>query len=199
MKSKEYYKETFDEVHVPEAVLGKVKGMKMEEKKIQKRSRLRYAFAAVAAVGLCVVASNGICYAATGNTWVEKVILYVNGESVEQDITWHEDGDTVYGELEYTVENEDGSGNVIFYDESESGPELNDEAGEKTTVTYNDADANGMVIQEDDRVYLYMEGSKIDITEDIADGECSGTFEKDGITYEYEVTGNADGYDVIVK
>lgn len=29
--------------------------------------------------------------------------------------------------------------NVIFYDESESGPELNDEAGEKTTVTYNDA------------------------------------------------------------
>ena len=49
MKNKEYYQGTFDEVHVPEAVLGKVKGMKMEEKKIQKKSKLRYAAAIAAA------------------------------------------------------------------------------------------------------------------------------------------------------
>lgn len=201
MSNGKYYKNTFDEVHVPEAVLRKVKGMKMEEKKIQKRSKLYYAVAAVAAVGLCVLASNGICYAATGNTWVEKAILYVNGEKVEQNINWYNDGDTVYGELEYTVENEDESGSVIFYDSEGEAPDLNVEEGVEfsSIYTYSDVDAEGMVIQENDRLYLYIDGDKIDITEDMADGECSGSFEKEGITYEYVVTGNGDNYTVTIK
>ena len=30
MNNREFYKETMDEVHIPEAVLGKVRNMKME-------------------------------------------------------------------------------------------------------------------------------------------------------------------------
>ncbi|MDE7366590.1 MAG: hypothetical protein K2N24_04475 [Lachnospiraceae bacterium] len=192
MKNKEYYQGTFDEVHVPEAVLGKVKGMKMEEKKIQKKSKLRYAAAIAAAFGLCIVASNGICYAATGNTWVEKVILYINGEAVEQDITWHQDGDLVYGEFEYQVDGEEPAV-VEFYNSEDTQMEIKDGA------EYEECNLTSEILQENDRLYLSIGDSKIDITEDFADGECSGTFEFQGVTFEYELSGTVDNYTVDVR
>lgn len=192
MKNKEYYQRTFDEVHVPEAVLGKVKGMKMEEKKIQKKSKLRYAAAIAAAFGLCIVASNGICYAATGNTWVEKVILHINGEAVEQDITWHQDGDLVYGEFEYETDGEEPAV-VEFYDMEGTAPEIGD------GVDYEECNFTSEILQDNGRVYLSIGDSKIDITEDFADGECSGTFEFRGATFEYVVTGTVDNYTVDVR
>lgn len=192
MKNKEYYQGTFDEVHVPEAVLGKVKGMKMEEKKIQKKSKLRYAAAIAAAFGLCIVASNGICYAATGNTWVEKVILYINGEAVEQDITWHQDGDLVYGEFEYQVDGEEPAV-VEFYNGEDTQMEIKDGA------EYEECNLTSEILQENERIYLVIGDSKIDITEDFADGECSGTFEFKGDTYKYELSGTVDDYTVDVR
>lgn len=198
MKNKEYYQETFNEIHVPEAVLGKVRDMKMEEKKIQKKSRLRYAAAIAAAFGLCIVASNGICYAATGNTWVEKVILYVNGEPVEQDITWYQEGDTVYGQMEYEIEGDEPA-SVVFYDGAGAAPELEDVA-DKDAVEYSDVvDFTTEIIEENNRLFLVIGDSKIDITEDFADGACSGTFEFQGVTHNYEVTGTPDEYSVEVK
>lgn len=207
MKNKEYYQSTFDEVHVPEAVLGKVKGMKMEEKKIQKKSKLRYAAAIAAAFGLCIVASNGICYAATGNTWVEKVILHINGEAVEQDITWHQDGDLVYGEFEYETDGEEPAV-IEFYDAEASVPKVTDgtgygfiagKASEDETMEHSESDFHTEILQENERIYLVIGDSKIDITEDFADGECSGSFEFKGVTFDYEVTGTVDEYSVNVK
>ena len=192
MKNKEYYQGTFDEVHVPKAVLGKVKGMKMEEKKIQKKSKLRYAAAIAAAFGLCIVASNGICYAATGNTWVEKVILHINGEAVEQDITWHQDGDLVYGEFEYETDGEEPAV-VEFYNGEDTQMEIKDGA------EYEECDLTSEILKENDRLYLSIGNSKIDITEDFADGECSGTFEFKGVTFEYELSGTVDDYTVDVR
>lgn len=204
MKNKEYYQSTFDEVHVPEAVLGKVKGMKMEEKKIQKKSKLRYAAAIAAAFGLCIVASNGICYAATGNTWVEKVILHINGEAVEQDITWHQDGDLVYGEFEYETDGEEPAV-IEFYDAEASVPDgtgygfIAGKASEDETMENSESDFHTEILQENERIYLVIGDSKIDITEDFADGECSGSFEFKGVTFDYEVTGTVDEYSVNVK
>lgn len=204
MKNKEYYQSTFDEVHVPEAVLGKVKGMKMEEKKIQKKSKLRYAAAIAAAFGLCIVASNGICYAATGNTWVEKVILHINGEAVEQDITWHQDGDLVYGEFEYETDGEEPAV-IEFYDAEASVPDgtgygfIAGKASEDETMEHSESDFHTEILQENERIYLVIGDSKIDITEDFADGECSGSFEFKGVTFDYEVTGTVDEYSVNVK
>lgn len=204
MKNKEYYQSTFDEVHVPEAVLGKVKGMKMEEKKIQKKSKLRYAAAIAAAFGLCIVASNGICYAATGNTWVEKVILHINGEAVEQDITWHQDGDLVYGEFEYETDGEEPAV-IEFYDAEASVLDgtgygfIAGKASEDETMENSESDFHTEILQENERIYLVIGDSKIDITEDFADGECSGSFEFKGVTFDYEVTGTVDEYSVNVK
>ncbi len=203
MKNKEYYQETFDEVHVSEALLGKVKGMKMEEKKIQRKSKLRYAAAIAAAFGICIAASNGICYAATGNTWVEKVILYINGEPVEQDITWHEEGDTVYGEFEYETDGEKPA-KVVFY--GADGSRLETEGtgngficGKAGEGEQPESDFSAELLREDDRIYLAIGDSRIDITEDFADGSCSGSFEYEGTIYEYEVTGTVDEYTVDIK
>lgn len=80
MNNKEFYTDTFNEVHVPAAVLGKVRDMKMEKTTIKRQNKLRYAVSAVAVLAVCLIASNGICYAATGDTWIQKVTFYVNGE-----------------------------------------------------------------------------------------------------------------------
>lgn len=102
MKNHEYYKETFDEVQLSEAMLGKVKGFKMEEKNLRKKSKMRYAIAAAAAFVLCFVVSNGIVYAATGDSWVTKVSLYINGVLTEREIIWEqtEDGNVGYFEID---------------------------------------------------------------------------------------------------
>lgn len=54
---------------------------------------------AVAAVALAVgfVGSNGVCYAATGETWVEKVFVKVNGVEREATVMENEDGTVSYG------------------------------------------------------------------------------------------------------
>lgn len=54
---------------------------------------------AVAAVALTVVfvGSNGVCYAATGETWVKKVFVKVNGVEREATVTENEDGTVSYG------------------------------------------------------------------------------------------------------
>lgn len=53
---------------------------------------------AVAAVALAVgfAGSNGVCYAATGETWVEKVFVMVNGVEREAAVTENEDGTVSY-------------------------------------------------------------------------------------------------------
>lgn len=89
MKNEKWYKETFDKVHVPGELLGKVMNMENQTEKKAKR-RWRYAMGALAAAFGLFVASNAVCYAATGVTWVSQITFYLNGEKVERDITWME-------------------------------------------------------------------------------------------------------------
>lgn len=187
MNNKEFYKDTFNEVHVPAAVLGKVRDMKMEKATIKRQSKLRYAVSVVAVLAVCLIASNGICYAATGDTWIQKVTFYVNGEKQELDVTMHKEGDTVVGEV--TREIDEGKGEesyVIMADDNtlESDEEIIAESAIKETS----------LVSEDNKVYLVIGDNlkKIDITEDFADGKCSGTVELEGVTYNYEVTGTLE-------
>ena len=178
MNNREFYKETMDEVHIPEAVLGKVRNMKTEQSRIKKRETLRYAVSVLAVLMICFAASNGICYAATGNTWVGKLTMYVNGEKVEQDITLYkdEDGDVIHGKIE--AEEGADSLEIIL-------PEGASEAA------YDEEGKNYLVIGDN---FL-----KIDITEDFADGKCSGSFEWEGVTYQYEITGDMEEYDIDIQ
>lgn len=43
------------------------------------------------------------------------------------------------------------------------------------------------IAKETGKIYLVDGELKLDITEDAKDGTASGTYEKDGLTYEYEV------------
>ena len=77
MTNKEKYKQAFSGLHASIDV-GMEDIMKKKSANIAKRI-------AVAAVALAIgfAGSNGVCYAATGETWVEKVFLKVNGVDTE--------------------------------------------------------------------------------------------------------------------
>ncbi len=99
---KEKIRKVYDEIHAPEALLGKVMEMKKDE--FKGRTAVKYIAAAVLALAITVVASNGICYAATGETWIGKMKVWINGVETEQDVTWQQDGDTLVGIMEMEVE-----------------------------------------------------------------------------------------------
>lgn len=184
MNNKEFYKDTFNEVHVPAAVLGKVRDMKMEKTTIKRQSRLRYAVSVVAVLAVCLIASNGICYAATGDTWIQKVTFYVNGEKQELDMTMHKEGDTLIGEVTREIDGKESYMIITGSDTSES---------DQVMIT-DSADKETSLVSEDDKIYLVIGDNlkRIDITEDFADGKCSGTVELEGVTYNYEVTGTLE-------
>ena len=183
MNNKEFYTDTFNEIHVPAAVLGRVRDMKMEREAIKRQSKLRYAVSAVAVLAVCLIASNGICYAATGDTWIQKVSFYVNGEKQELDVTMHKEGDTVVGEV--TREVDEGEEAYVV---------TTDNIGSDEEIVVESAIKDSSLISEGDKVYLVIGDNlkKIDITEDFADGKCSGSFELEGLTYNYEVTGTVE-------
>ena len=105
MNEENNIKEVYDQIHAPEALLGKVMEMKKDTFKF--RNCVKFAVAAVAALALTFVAGNGICYAATGETLFSKIRFYVNGEEVEHDITWREEDGTMVGTFEMELDSVD--------------------------------------------------------------------------------------------
>lgn len=90
MKNKEKYKQAFSGLHASIDV-----GMEDIMKKKSANMAKRIAVAAVAlAIGFA--GSNGVCYAATGETWLEKVFVKVNGVDKEAIVTENEDGTVNY-------------------------------------------------------------------------------------------------------
>ena len=199
MNNREFYKETMDEVHIPEAVLGKVRNMKTEQSRIKKRETLRYAVSVLAVLMICFAASNGICYAATGNTWVGKLTMYVNGEKVEQDITLYkdEDGDVIHGKIEA----EEGADSLEIILPEGASEAAYDEADNTISFGSGNTGKEYRLTSEEGKNYLVIGDNflKIDITEDFADGKCSGSFEWEGVTYQYEITGDMEEYDIDIQ
>ena len=205
MKNEKWYKETFDKVHVPDELLGKVMDMENQTKKTAKRG-WRYAMGALAAAFGLFVASNGICYAATGETWVSRMTLWINGEKVEKDITWQDNGD---GTFLGTVEMDDDKETLIVLTDA---PNVTKEDGE---VTYS-FDGEGIeefystdcVVEEDEDGSVWMRvredgmcKAEADITADLADGYAEGDIAGgDGITFHYQVTQTEAGeYELVLS
>lgn len=188
MNNRDYVRGAYDEIHAPDALFGKVMDMKNKEvKKFDKRNVLKYA-AAFAAIAVAFAGSNGICYAATGETWVEKAYVYINGEKQETDITYTQQGDEVVGELQLEVdENDDVVVSVV--DEAVAGEDEFSGPMETTAELKT----------EDGKVLLVVSGQTVDITEDFADGEAAGRVESDGETLNYTVTGTADAYEISLE
>lgn len=191
MRNSEYYKKAYDEVHAPAALLGKVMDMKKERKEIKKKNTVKKWLTAAAAMAFCFVASNGICYAATGKTWVQKVTVYLDGQPCEQEITFHQEGDVLIGELEVSdAENHEYA--VI---------EFRDDVGDSTEyISEMDFTMRTELVQENGRIWLVINGdnaNRVDITEDFADGSASGIYAGfEGLTLRYTVTGTVEEYSV---
>lgn len=203
MNNKETISRVYDEIHAPDALFGKV--MEMNKKDLKKRNIVKYAVGTAAALVIAMVTSNGVCYAATGETWIGKAIAYVNGEKSEQEITWHQNGDTVYGELE--VSDEDGEVTQVevfdFASEDEIPEQvfiMTEDGTGSEDLTLEDMEDSVRteyaltteVVQENDRIFFVMEDQKIDITEDFSDGEATGTIEFSGLTFTYTITGSVE-------
>lgn len=178
------------------------------EKAKKRNYVLKCATAACAALLGVFVVTNGVCYAATGETWVEKYTVYVNGEPQEVDVQMAKNGDTIVGETSYTIEDVDGEGGDITLSMSTEGGEDTMEGAEweitdytkEGAPTYNGYEGGKLDVLEssDGKVVLSGEGVEpIDITDQLKkDGGAVGEYEKDGKTYIYKVSGKSGSYHV---
>ena len=198
-KVKEYVQSTYDELHAPEGLRRKV--MNMTERKAKKTGmsvgkKLAMA-AAIAAV--LFAGSNGVAYAMTGSTWVENSVARIRVNGVWQDVEMEgevlEDG-TVQYSTTLDVQDEE-SVEILLVSDAVDADSLKISAGDGAESSFPEiyinmdttttVDCNIGVVKEDDSVYFVDGDIKIDITEDIADGAASVSYEKNGETYQYEV------------
>ena len=77
MNNKEQIKNVYDEIHASDALFRKVRNMNKKESK--SRNIVKFAATAAAGLALMLATSNGICYAATGETLTTKVKYFING------------------------------------------------------------------------------------------------------------------------
>ncbi len=103
MENKRHYQDMFDEVHASEDLLGKVKNMKNERisRKIGRVGKIAYIVVAI--VLIVIVSSNAISYAATGSTWIEKVIISIGTQELEMD-KYVDDNEIEYLEGDFKVD-----------------------------------------------------------------------------------------------
>ncbi len=196
MENKKWYQETFDQVHVPDKLLGKVMDM---ENQTKAKKGWRYAMGALGTAFALFVASNGICYAATGETWVSRVTIYLNGGSIEKDVTWQDNGDgTFLGTVE--MDSDEETGLVMFthdVDMTNNGTYSFEEDG--MTADGNAEYVSSVidcVVEEDEDGSVWVRvredgvcKAETDITADLADGFAEGELPcGDGFAYHYQVT-----------
>ena len=134
MKEAENVKKVYDQIHAPEALLGKVMEMKKDTFKF--RNCVKYAVAAVAALVFTFVASNGICYAATGQTWISKIKININGNEVTPDVTWEEKDGNMVGTFKIeldSVDEETGEKDEVYTHILVGTYEMESDSGDKTT------------------------------------------------------------------
>lgn len=182
MKNRIYVQETFDELYAPECLRRKVMNMtKMNVKKtgmsVAKKLTVAAAFAIILFAG-----SNGVTYAMTGNTWVETLTAKININGIWQDVELEgevlEDGTVQYS----TTMNvsEDDTVEIVVDSDTEAGDQA-------FTTDITTETGKTEVIEEDGKTYFIDGDVKIDITEDIADGYATGSFERNGAVCQYEV------------
>ncbi len=193
-----------DDIHAPTELLTQVKGIPMEKRQKQSLA-LKYATAACAALLGTFVVTNGVCYAATGETWVEKATVWVNNEPVELDVQMSQNGEITTGVIEYTIEDVDGEGGDLDLTMTVEGGDIDDcmfTIHDYTTEANAEYQDDCAVLEAADGSVLFVaEGSEpIDITSELKEsGMATGTFTKDGQNFSYNVSGSAGNYHADVE
>ena len=196
---KKYVQNTYDELHAPEDLRRKVMNMNEFNAKKTGMSVVKKLVVAAAIATVLFVGSNGVAYAMTGSTWVENVVakIRVNGawQEVEMKGRVLEDV-TVQYSTTLNVQYKD-SVEIVLISDAAGVDSLeicaNDDAESASPEIYIDMDttvtveSNIGIVMEDNKIYFEDSDIKIDITEDMADGIASGSYEKNGVIYQYEV------------
>lgn len=201
------YKTMMEQIHAPSSVVEKARNIPMEKGAIKqafKRNALHYSAAAAAVLVAVFIVSNGVCYAATGETWVEKATVYVNGEPEEMDVTMSQPNDeTTIAEITYDTADGNDEISMTFTAEGGEGISANDIEINDYTVSGDGSDVESAMVLEskDGKVIVAPDGVEpIDITDQIREqGGAIGTFERDGNTYVYKVWGEAGAYSASVE
>ncbi|MBQ8798711.1 MAG: hypothetical protein IJZ55_03985 [Lachnospiraceae bacterium] len=179
-QNRSFYKETFEELPVPERLVEKV-GKISEGTEKRKRTVaggvMRKVAMAAAILVVLFAGSNGIAYAMTGETWLEAMMVRIDIEGEEYDVELREhqlrSGETIYiGDIE--TENDEEYRVQVF------------KPGQEVRTCFEMADAE--MCFEEDRIYILDDGLELDITEDFRDdGRAKGTYEVNGILKGYSL------------
>lgn len=184
--NREFFKETFAEIPVPEGLAEKVG--RIAEGDVKRRrsgagSVMRKVAIAAAILAVLFAGSNGIAYAMMGETWVEKIIVRrtIDGVDYEVEAEAREfrNGETVYvGEIELE------SGEKASFLEHD---------GEGTTM-YLPLEGGVEICSYDGKTYILDGDLELDITEDYADdSHASGSYVVNGVYKEYGLWIMEDG------
>ena len=182
-KMKNYVQSTYEELHAPDGLRRKVLNMSEMKEKRSRMSVMKKVAVAAALAAVLFAGSNGVAYAMTGSTWVENVIAQICINGVWKDVEIQgevlEDGTVQYST---TLDVQDGEQvGMVLVTDSVSGVQpviITD-----TTVEPERTE----VIEEEGNIYLIVGEMKLDITEDMADGNATGRYERNGVIYDYEV------------
>lgn len=185
-QNRSFYKETFEEIPVPEVLAEKVGKITVGDVKNRRNGVgivMRKVVIAAAVLAALFVGSNGIAYAMTGSTWLETLKIRIGIEGEEYEVQLEEqqlrNGETIYiGEVEtkkgdkYRVKvKEQGQGSCFCFEM-----------------------AGAEVWTEEGRIYILDDDLKIDITEGLEeDGHVSGTYEVNGILKGYKLWKTDEG------
>lgn len=209
MTNKEKYQQAFSRIKAS-------RKLEMEDIEMNKNVVFTKGIAVAAAIALCFVGSNGICYAATGATWVEKMVVLFNGETKEMDVEVKDMGDGSYGYFfdlpedgEYSFEVPENSSIGVGMI-TEQVPE--DFQSSISNIDFGlDLESDEIVVPEGEPLeittsievvdgiqWLCVNEERVDITEDFADGEASVLIPLEGEEYYFYITGTVEEYSIIL-
>nr|WP_288452719.1 hypothetical protein [uncultured Anaerostipes sp.] len=81
MKSERRIQEMFKEIHAPDKLKEKVKRLEAKRRPIKWNQGICRAAGLAAVLTMVFTLSNGICYAATGKTWVRQSVVHFQGKN----------------------------------------------------------------------------------------------------------------------
>ncbi len=186
-QNRSFYKETFEEITVPEGLVEQVGSITDGNRKRQRTvvgSVMRKVAIAAAVLVALFAGSNGVAYAMTGETWVEKIIIRRNENGVEYEIEAEvyqlKTGETIYYG-EYTTP-DGGKHGAVDYD------------GEGPYMYVRFEDEGAEIWSYDGKTYIWDGDMELDISEDFADdGHAKGTYVVNGVFKRYALKENEDG------
>ena len=185
-QDKSFYKETFEEIPVPEGLAEKVGRITEGDAKSRRNGAgcvMRKVAIAAAILMALFAGSNGIAYAMTGETWVETIIVRSTIDGVDYEVEAEarelRNGETVYvGEIEL----EDGKKATFLEHDSEE------------PTMYLRLEEGVEICSYDGKTYILDGDLELDITEDYEDdGHARGSYVVNGVYKEYGLWIMEDG------